>query len=104
MPSVRGAVSLIRDIRRHDAFMTPFAQSRNRIAGYTIFDVMVLVAGFAVGGWVSSYFDGGARAWVFWTSSLASGIILWCFIFLWLLPLIRRRRDADASLDGQNNP
>ena len=84
--------------------MTPFNQTRNRTAGYTIFDIMVLIAGFAVGGWASSYFDGAARSWVFWTSSFASGILLWCFIFLWLLPLIRRRRGAVTSPDGQKEP
>ena len=89
-------------VRRHDAYMSRFAQSKNRIAGYTVFDIMVLVAGFAVGGWVSSYFDGPARTWVFWTLSFASGILLWCFIFLWLLPLIRRCREAHASPDDQN--
>jgi len=38
--------------------MTPGAESRNHTAGYTIFDIMVGIAGFAVGGWISNYFDG----------------------------------------------
>lgn len=64
--------------------MTPSAQLRNRTAAYTIFDVMVLMAGFVVGGSVGGYFDGAARTWAFWISSFASGILLWSFIFLWL--------------------
>jgi hypothetical protein len=69
-----------------------FAQPRKRIAAYTIFDLLVFIAGFAIGGWVSSYFEGTARTWVFWTSSMASGILLWCSIFLWLLPLRGRAK------------
>jgi hypothetical protein len=76
--------------------MIPFAPSRRSSAGYTVFDIMVLVAGFGVGGWVSGYFEGTTQAWVFWISSFASGIILWCFIFLWLLPLLARHRKAHA--------
>ena len=82
--------------------MTPGAESRNHTAGYTIFDIMVGIAGFAVGGWISNYFDGTARIWAFWTSSIASGIILWCFIFLWLLPLIDRRREAAREPDDHS--
>jgi hypothetical protein len=82
--------------------MTLFAQFNKHTAGYTIFDIMVLVAGFAVGGWVSTYFDGALRTLVFWTSSFASAILLWCFIFLWLLPLIDRRRRPDRQRDGHN--
>jgi hypothetical protein len=72
-------------------------RSRISNAGYTIFDLMVLIAGFAFGGWVSGYFDGEARAWVFWSSSFAFAIALWCFIFLCLLPLIRRRKTGRIS-------
>ena len=59
---------------------------------------------FALGGWASGYFNGTARTWEFWTSSLTSGIILWHLIFLWLLPLIRRRRGIGKSPEGQNKP
>jgi hypothetical protein len=86
--------------------MILFAHSRHSSAGYTMtmFDIMVFVAGFAMGGWVSSYFDGTARAWVFWTSSFAFSILLWCFIFLWLLPLLGRRRKANPRPDDHSKP
>ena len=83
--------------------MISLARSR-RSAGYTVFDIMVFIAGFAMGGWVSSYFQDAARAWVFWTSSFAFGIVLWCFIFLWLLPLVARHRKAHAQPDDHDKP
>ena len=79
-------------------------RSRQTSAGFTVFDILVLMAGFAAGDWVSSYFGGAARVWVFWISSLALGITFWCFIFLWLVPLFDRRRKAAGHPNDHNKP
>jgi len=85
--------------RRHHASMIALARSRRSRAGYTVFDLMVVITGFAVGAWVSNCFEGAARVWMFWVSSFAFAIILWCFIFMWLLPLLARHKKARTHPD-----
>ena len=66
-------------------------------AGLTIFDLFVFMAALLPAFWVSSYFEGGWRKVVFVICYLLFGVGLWCFIFLWLLPLIRRRRQTRSG-------
>ena len=86
------------------ARMIPPDDSRHARAGYTVFDILVFVAGFGAASWLSSYFDGAARIWVFWTSAIPFGMILWCFIFVWLLPLLEPRRRTDARPNDHDKP
>ena len=80
--------------RRHRALMIFTRYPGTLKAGMTIFDVLVFMAACLPAAWVSSYFHGGWKKVVFVISYLVFGCALWSFIFLWLLPLIRRRQQS----------
>jgi hypothetical protein len=74
--------------------MILYRPSRRSNAGLTIFDLLVAIAACLVAVWVSGYFHGGKRVVVFLACYLLFTAGLWSFIFLWLLPLIRRHRQG----------
>jgi hypothetical protein len=80
---------------------------KNGEAGYTLLDLLVIWFGVALGAIVSGYyFPNYFRG--FWGKavgsvlSLAFGIGFWCFIFVWLIPFIERRRKSPISPDDDN--
>ena len=66
-------------------------------SGYTLIDLLVVISGVVPALWVSSYFH---TSWPILTLNFFTfvfGISFWCFLFLWLLPLLRRRKSNQAS-------
>jgi hypothetical protein len=74
--------------------MILYRHPKRSSAGFTIFDVLVLMAACLPAFWVSSYFHGVWREVVFWVCYLVFGAGLWCFIFLWPLPAIVRHQQS----------
>ena len=70
----------------------PRSRDNRTKSGYTMVDVVVVLAGIVPALWVSRYFHGGWRTAILYASTFLFGIGFWCFLFLWLLPLIHRRR------------
>ena len=72
--------------------MTRGARSRPD-KGYTLIDLLVVMAGVVPALFVSRYFSEGWRTPIYFCLSLSFGIGFWCATFLWLLPVLKRRRD-----------
>jgi hypothetical protein len=60
--------------------------------GYTLLDLLVTICGVPSAIWLSGYFHGAWQPVMVCVLSLVFGIGFWCFLFLWLLPLIERIR------------
>ena len=73
-------------------------------SGLTLLDLLVVISGVLPAIWVSSYFHGGWRRPMVYVLTFVFGISFWCFLFLWLLPLLERRRKADPHSDDDNRP
>ncbi len=85
--------------------MSPSSHHRHAKAGFTLTDLLVVISGVGPALWVSSYFHGPWRTALVYVLTLVFGIGFWCFLFLWLLPLIERhRKKADAHSDDDNRP
>jgi hypothetical protein len=78
--------------------------STRRSAGWTLIDLLVVMAGGLFGCFVSSCFQGTSRTIMFYTLPFAFGIGFWCLLFLWLLPLIRRRKEDQSRAHDDNTP
>jgi len=78
------------------------AADKRSEAGYTLLDLLVTISGVPPALWVSIYFHGVWRIVVMWVLSFVFGIGFWCFLFLWLVPLIERRQKALTGLDDDN--
>lgn len=81
--------------------MIPCSHYKSSETGYTLLDLLVIISGVAPGIWVSSYFHGAWRPVMACVLSIVFGIGFWCFLFLWLAPLIERRRKALPGPDEQ---
>jgi hypothetical protein len=72
----------------------PAREHSRRESAYTLIDLLVILSGAVPGFWVSRHFHGAWRTASYFLSSFAFGIILWCLLFLWLLPAIRGHREG----------
>jgi hypothetical protein len=70
--------------------------------GWTLLDLLVCMVGVLPGLWVSSFFHGVWLAVVLPVLSLVFGVGFWCFLFLWLPPLIERHRKARHNPDDDS--
>jgi hypothetical protein len=84
--------------------MIPRTHYKKGETGFTLLDLLAVISGVAPGIWLSSYFHGTWRTVMGPVLSLVFGISLWCFLFLWLAPLIERHRKALPGPDDDNNP
>ena len=84
--------------------MIPCPHYKKGEAGYTLLDLLVTISGAIPGVWVSGYFHGDWRTVMAPVLSVMFGIGFWCFLFLWLLPLIERHRKASPNPDDDNRP
>jgi hypothetical protein len=76
------------------------SHKNSRKAGLTLLDLLVVISGILPALWVSSYFHGTWRTAMLYILTFVFGIGFWCLLFLWLVPLIdRRRKDRSLSDD-----
>lgn len=84
--------------------MIPRMHYKKGETGLTLLDLLVGCSGVVPGIWVGSYFHGTWRTVMSPVLSLVFGIGFWCFLFLWLAPLIERHRKAAPGSDDDNRP
>ena len=82
--------------------MILFSRYKRGEEGFTLLDLLVVISGVVPGIWVSSYFHGAWRTVVTYVLSLVFGIGFWCFLFLWLAPLIESYRKTPLGPDDDN--
>lgn len=63
-----------------------------RTTGYTLIDLLVVMSSVLPAFFVRAYFGEQWRTPMLYVLSFAFGIGFWCVLFLWLLPVIERRR------------
>ncbi len=72
-----------------------------RESGYTLTDLLVVLSGAVPAFWLSRYFPGAWRTPMYYVLAVICGLGFWCVLFLWLLPLIRRRRQARRDIENE---
>jgi uncharacterized membrane protein len=70
--------------------------------GFTLTDYLIVLFGVVPAIGVSRYFHGGF--WTVYVLTLVFGIGFWCVVFLWLMPILDRRRKAEAHSDNGDPP
>lgn len=72
-------------------------------SGLTLIDLLVVMSGMVIALGISLYFRIFSPSLALNLFSLLFGISLWCFLFLWLLPLLRRRKNKQTPPDDDNH-
>jgi hypothetical protein len=68
-----------------------------RANGWTLLDQLVLTAGAIPALVLSRFFVDPWRMRVFCISFFPFGVVLWCLVFLWLLPRIYHDKETSSS-------
>jgi hypothetical protein len=76
---------------------------RTTAAGYTLLDLLVVIAGAFPALWLTSYLPRSWQIPLYLIGSFIFGIGFWCALNLALLPWLRRRRSR-PNLDDNEKP
>ncbi len=70
--------------------------------GFTLTDYLIVLCGVVPAIGVCHYVHGGF--WTVYVLTLVFGIGLWSAVFLWLMPILDRRREAETHSDDGKPP